>query len=201
MNEHPAPSADVQDSRRELSRRVDALSTRLMLDDGPSGPREWLAAELHEIGARAAAAGAMSAAESAGRLASSATAPGGIALEELTSGIAKLQVALASGPPIPSPLACDPELIADFTFETGEHLTSIEAQMLILEKEPGNTAALHSAFRSFHTIKGVAGFLELPQIQSVAHEVETLLDRARNGMLVITPELVDVLLTSADFIR
>jgi two-component system chemotaxis sensor kinase CheA len=172
-----------------------------MLDEAPAGATDWIAAELNEIGAQAAAAGAVSAAQTAGRLAAGAAAPGGIGAAELTAGIASLQAALISTSPAPSPLAEDPELIADFVFEAGEHLTSIEAQMLILEKEPGNTGALHSAFRSFHTIKGVAGFLELPHIQSVAHEVETLLDRARNRMLVITPDLVDVLLTSADFIR
>ena len=50
----------------------------------------------------------------------------------------------------------------------------------LLARDPGNLEAINTIFRGFHTIKGLAGFLEFLPIQRFAHEVETLLDLARN---------------------
>ncbi|MDT9136419.1 Hpt domain-containing protein, partial [Escherichia coli] len=46
-----------------------------------------------------------------------------------------------------------------------------------------------------------AGFLDLGDIRAVAHEVETLLDRARNQDLRLTPAIIDVVLASADYLK
>src|SRR3954453_2117001 len=62
-------------------------------------------------------------------------------------------------------LADDPELIRDFVLESREHLESIESQVLTLDREGANMEAVHSVFRSFHTIKGIAGFLGFDVIQ------------------------------------
>ena len=72
---------------------------------------------------------------------------------------------------------------------------------MVLEQHPTDAEAIHAIFRGFHTIKGLAGFLELPSIQEMAHEVETLLDRARNGQMQITPSVIDVMLAGADYLR
>ena len=84
-------------------------------------------------------------------------------------------------------LASDPELLGDFILESREYLSAIEMQLLTLEQDPANAEAIHSIFRGFHTIKGLAGFQELAAIQAVAHEVETVLDLARNAQLSVTP--------------
>ena len=91
--------------------------------------------------------------------------------------------------------------MSDFVLESREHLATIEAQALALERDPSDGEALHAAFRGFHTIKGIAGFLELWDVQELAHEVEAVLDRARNGQLVITPSSIDVVLQAADHLR
>ncbi len=164
------------------------------------------------------------------RLATAQAVPAGsAALEnELQSGITKLQAALAqagsapeqdtsaaptvesggvsrssavAGPLTSSALAQDPELVADFLMESREHLSTIESQLLTMERDPANADALNSIFRAFHTIKGLAGFLEFSHVQETAHEVETLLDKARNLELVITPPVVDVILEGADHLK
>ncbi len=94
----------------------------------------------------------------------------------------------------------DPELVGDFILEAREHLQTVESGLLVLEKEPTNPDTLNAVFRSFHTIKGLAGFLEFAHIQAVSHEVETILDLARTGQLVLSPNLVDLTLESADFV-
>ena len=99
-----------------------------------------------------------------------------------------------------SALNQDPELVGDFILEAREHLQTVESGLLVLEKEPTNPETLNAVFRSFHTIKGLAGFLEFAHIQAVAHEVETILDLARTGQLVLSPNVVDLTLESADFV-
>ena len=98
-------------------------------------------------------------------------------------------------------LASDPELVNDFIVESREHLTTVELQLLALDQDPANVEALHAIFRGFHTIKGLAGFLGLDSIQEIAHEIETVLDLARNGSLQITPAHIDVILAGKDWLN
>ncbi|MGD0435207.1 MAG: Hpt domain-containing protein, partial [Bryobacteraceae bacterium] len=102
--------------------------------------------------------------------------------------------------PATNPLANDPELLGDFILESREHLTSIELQLLTLDQDPGNAEAIHAVFRGFHTIKGMAGFLDLDAVRDVAHEVETILDLARNSQLAITSLVIDRVLESKDYL-
>ena len=104
-----------------------------------------------------------------------------------------------AAPPYAS-LGDDAELIADFLVEAREHLSLIEGQLLTLERDPGAMEIIHAVFRAFHTIKGLAGFLGFAVMQAVAHEVETLLDLARNEKIRIDTPIVDVVLASADFL-
>lgn len=128
----------------------------------------------------------------------------------LQDALLGLQRALANeqgGEPAPAPpppaaaLADDPELINDFVLKTSEHIVSIEARLLTLEQDPNDNDAIHSVFRSFHTVKGLAGFLEFHDIREVAHDVENILDLARNGEMRITPAVIDVVLASTDFLK
>ncbi len=95
----------------------------------------------------------------------------------------------------------DPQLLQDFLVESREHLVNIEARLLEIEHGQATPETLHSAFRSFHTMKGLAGFLDFEVIQQVSHEVETLLDLARNGQLVLQEESIEVVLASGDYLR
>ena len=110
--------------------------------------------------------------------------------------ISRMQLLLA--PPAPPALNQDPELVADFIFESREHLAAVESHLLSLERDPGNAEAINTIFRGFHTIKGVSGFLEYADIQQFAHEVETLLDLVRGAKHPVDRDLIDVILLSAD---
>ncbi len=100
-----------------------------------------------------------------------------------------------------NPLASDPELIGDFILESREHLTAIELQLLTLDQDPANSEAIHAIFRGFHTIKGMAGFLDMNEVRDLAHEVETVLDLARNAKLAITSTIIDRILESKDYLN
>jgi two-component system chemotaxis sensor kinase CheA len=120
--------------------------------------------------------------------------------DDLLRDAALLQESAATPPPSSS-VALDPELIGDFVLESRDHLANIENQLLVLERDASNSESLNAIFRGFHTIKGLAGFLELWDVQKLAHEVETILDAARQGELTITPDGIDVILESSDFLQ
>ena len=105
----------------------------------------------------------------------------------------------AAAPPV-NPLAQDPQLVQDFLLEAREHLANIEARLLEIEQDATAAEAINSTFRSFHTIKGLAGFLDFAVMQEVSHEVETLLDRARGGELRLDPARVDLILEAGDYL-
>ena len=50
-------------------------------------------------------------------------------------------------------------------------------------------------------MKGVASFLNLGAIRTLAHDLETLLDKARNEALPVTPELIDLILDGSDTLK
>jgi two-component system, chemotaxis family, sensor kinase CheA len=93
------------------------------------------------------------------------------------------------------------ELLTEFHAETVDHLQQIEAALLALDQEPENPEALNSIFRSFHTIKGNAGFLGLVPMHTLAHEVESLLDLARNHELKLNAAIVTEILRSRDALQ
>jgi two-component system, chemotaxis family, sensor kinase CheA len=186
----------------ELRLRVEDLALRLVVGPGSGQNLDtWNAAfeAIHQDALRQGAAEAATAARSilAALQAVGDQDPGAI----LQEGLVRLQQAL-EGPRAAEPsIAQDPELLSDFVLESREHLANLESQLLVLEKDPSNSEALHAIFRNFHTIKGLAGFLELREIQKVAHEVETVLDQARNGQFTVTPKAIDVILLSGDYLK
>ncbi|MCC6588272.1 MAG: chemotaxis protein CheA [Bryobacterales bacterium] len=95
----------------------------------------------------------------------------------------------------------DPEMLREFVGEAAEHLATIETAALDLERNPGDQEALRSLFRSFHTMKGVAGFLALSQIRDLTHRVESTLDLARNGKIPVGEPLIEAVLIAGDWLR
>lgn len=89
----------------------------------------------------------------------------------------------------------DVSLILDFIAESVEHINSAEAALLELETKPddGDKELLNQILRAFHTIKGLAGFLNLTEIGSLAHAAENLLDQTRKSQLNLAGESIDVL--------
>ncbi|TYT76332.1 chemotaxis protein CheA [Desulfobotulus mexicanus] len=95
----------------------------------------------------------------------------------------------------------DLEILADFVVESLESLENIEVRLIDLEEDPGDVKILNDIFRPFHTIKGVSGFLDLFEINRLAHSTENLLDSAREGKLGLSQEFIDLILSSVDTLR
>ena len=95
----------------------------------------------------------------------------------------------------------DESLLRDFITEALEYIGEIEINILNLEKDPEDKEYINAIFRPFHSIKGVAGFLNLDHVRDLAHNLENLLDKVRNGELSVTPPLIDVILDGADTLK
>jgi two-component system chemotaxis sensor kinase CheA len=95
----------------------------------------------------------------------------------------------------------DKPLILDFINEATEHIESCEGGLLALENKPDDNETLNLIFRAFHTIKGMAGFLNLAEIGSLAHSAENLLDLARKGEMVLAGKNMDVVFESVDLMK
>jgi two-component system chemotaxis sensor kinase CheA len=112
--------------------------------------------------------------------------------------------AAASAHEIESELALNPEdvpLAVEFLNEAQGHIEAAEANLLRLEDDDKDPEAVNAIFRAFHTIKGVAGFLNLKQIGTLAHGAESLLDLARKGRLELSGVAVDLVFESIDQLK
>ena len=67
----------------------------------------------------------------------------------------------------------DNEVLQDFIVEVSEHTEQIEMDCLAIETDPNNSELINSLFRAFHSIKGLAGFVDQEQIHHLAHHTET----------------------------
>jgi two-component system chemotaxis sensor kinase CheA len=88
-----------------------------------------------------------------------------------------------------------------FISEAAEQIEAIETLLLELEEQPDNRELLDSLFRCAHTVKGSAGIFGLSRVVEFTHHVETLLDKMRDGELVLNPEINTLLLQCNDQIK
>jgi two-component system chemotaxis sensor kinase CheA len=95
----------------------------------------------------------------------------------------------------------DSGFLRDFIQEASEHLHDIEINMVEWERNPDDREIINSIFRPFHTIKGVAGFLNLHEVNHLSHQLENLLDEARDGRITHSPELSDLIFDGVDILK
>jgi two-component system chemotaxis sensor kinase CheA len=118
------------------------------------------------------------------------------------SGATSAAPAISDAPiPLVLNLESDRELLLEFINESQEHLQNIEQGVLVLEDDPQDANTLNSIFRAFHTFKGGSGFLNLIVIKDLAHELESLLDAARQHKLALNSAIIDVILEGGDTLK
>ncbi len=95
----------------------------------------------------------------------------------------------------------DHELLQDFLVEAGELVDALDEQLIDLERMPDDRELLNAVFRSFHTIKGGAGFMEIHPLVEVCHRAEDVFNMLRNGELGVDARLMDVMLRVLDTLK
>ncbi len=93
------------------------------------------------------------------------------------------------------------KLLATFKIEADEHIQAMSAGLLDLEKMPdGERQAeiIENIFRSAHSLKGAARAVNLPDIESVCHVLESVFFALKRRKLAHTPPLFDLLYQAID---
>ena len=93
------------------------------------------------------------------------------------------------------------ELANEFLQESEDGLTQVDDILLGVDVDGVAIGEVDAIFRVFHTMKGVAGFLELSEITKLAHISETLLDQGRKGTLAIKGGVIDLLFDTTALLR
>lgn len=92
------------------------------------------------------------------------------------------------------------EVLEFFVPEAEEHLQAVTECLLALEGNP-NADEINRLFRSMHTVKGSAAQVGLHRLSAVAHRVEDLIGRLRDGALQPSAQIVDLFLQSVDVLK
>ena len=93
------------------------------------------------------------------------------------------------------------EIMEDFLIEAFELVEQLDQDLVELESRPEDLDLLNRIFRVAHTVKGSGSFLNFSVLTHLTHHMEDVLNKARHGELVITPDIMDVVLESIDFMK
>jgi two-component system, chemotaxis family, sensor kinase CheA len=89
----------------------------------------------------------------------------------------------------------------DYFAEAEEHLAAIRRALLMLEHSVGQRridgGIVEELFRSFHSLKGIAGMVDHRETESLAHELESYLRALRDGEALLTTAGMDLLIKGA----
>ncbi|AHG90592.1 ATP-binding region ATPase domain protein [Gemmatirosa kalamazoonensis] len=78
------------------------------------------------------------------------------------------------------------------------HAAATAASALGTPDAAARAAAVDALFRAVHSLKGMAGAMELAAVETFAHALETALAAMRDGALAIEPMLVDTIVAAVD---
>ena len=92
------------------------------------------------------------------------------------------------------------EILEFFQPEAEEHLQVVSDCLLSLEGN-NNPEEINRLFRAIHTVKGSAAQVGLRRLGAIAHRVEDLIGKLRDGEIQPSPALVDLCLGSVDVLR
>jgi len=97
-----------------------------------------------------------------------------------------------------NPLIPDPEIFQDFVDALGDHIPAIERDIGRLKNAPEDRAVLADLFRAVHTIKGDAALCKLDLAVRIAHPIESILSRLREGQLQFSELIGEAVLLALD---
>ena len=90
------------------------------------------------------------------------------------------------------------KFITQFKSETREHIQKLNEGLLKLEKDAQNKILLEVMMREAHTIKGSAAMMGYKRISDIAHCMESGLQKALDGAIVLEKSHFDALFKAID---
>jgi chemosensory pili system protein ChpA (sensor histidine kinase/response regulator) len=92
------------------------------------------------------------------------------------------------------------EILEFFQPEAEEHLQIVGDCLLSLEGNH-NPEEINRLFRAIHTVKGSAAQVGLRRLGAIAHRIEDLIGRLRDGEIQPSPAVIDLCLESVDVLK
>jgi chemosensory pili system protein ChpA (sensor histidine kinase/response regulator) len=92
------------------------------------------------------------------------------------------------------------EILEFFQPEAEDHLQVVSDCLISLEGN-NNPEEINKLFRAIHTVKGSAAQVGLRRLGAIAHRVEDLIGRLRDGEIEPSPAVVDLCLESVDVLK
>ena len=92
----------------------------------------------------------------------------------------------------------DIESLHEFFNALADQIPNIERYVAQLKRSPGDKKLIADLFRALHNIKGDASLCKVELGSIIAHPIETLLGRLRNGEVVFTDLFAEAILLAMD---
>ncbi|HEY8602163.1 MAG TPA: Hpt domain-containing protein [Thermomicrobiales bacterium] len=90
--------------------------------------------------------------------------------------------------------------VEEFRTEAAEHLRALGAQLLVLERDPGDPTPIRAMFLAAHSLKGAGAMLDLADVEALAHAMEEVLSRLRDGTQRLDGQTADTLFRAIDLL-
>lgn len=88
-----------------------------------------------------------------------------------------------------------------FAAEAHEYIQALNQDLLRLESNPNDRAALNDMFRAAHSLKGMSGTMGYQELADFTHQIESLLDLLRIGELTATESVVNIMFSAIDSLQ
>src|SRR5580698_1439418 len=101
---------------------------------------------------------------------------------------------------MPLPKDIRQKLLATFQIEHRDHVEQIRSLLAMIDKTSTYPAGaeLDEAFRRAHSLKGAARAVDLRPIEGLAHRLETLFSRVRQGVMTLDKPAATVIFQVLD---
>lgn len=90
--------------------------------------------------------------------------------------------------------------VEEFRTEAAEHLRALDAQLLALERDPRDLTPIRAMFLAAHSLKGAGAMMDLGDVEALAHAMEEVLSRLRDGTQRLDGLTADTLFRAIDLL-
>ncbi len=88
-----------------------------------------------------------------------------------------------------------------FLEEAEEYLTALNDNLIAIEKNHDDAKLIDNIFRVAHTLKSSCAAVGLKEISALAHKSEDVMHKVRDGQIVISEHIIDVLFEVLDVVK
>jgi two-component system chemotaxis sensor kinase CheA len=85
-----------------------------------------------------------------------------------------------------------------FVSESREYMRTLNETMMELEGDPENRDLVDKMFRACHTVKGMAGMMNLKAVGDLTHALEDVLSALRDGRILLDDSMTEMIFSALD---